>query len=290
LLGALLLALRPRQWSKNALLFAGLLFTADQPHRFGDFVRAASGFLIFCLLSGCAYLLNDLQDIHADRLHPKKRHRPIAAGRLSPTAARLFVAICLPIAIGGAWLVSNGLAAVAVVYFAITVAYSYRLKNVVVLDVMVVAAGFVLRAVAGAVAIDVEPSVWLLLCTGLLMLFVALGKRRAELVALGEAPPTRPILAEYSVPLLDQMITIAAAACVMAYTLYTFFSDTGKRRPYLMATIPFVIYGLFRYLYLMYRRGQGETPESIVVEDPPMRLSLLLWTITVLIALFYGGH
>jgi 4-hydroxybenzoate polyprenyltransferase len=282
---SLVLALRPRQWLKNALLFAGLLFTLDQRHPLADYGRACAGFVVFSLLSGCAYLLNDIQDAAADRLHPRKRHRPIAAGHLSIGVARAFTAVAVPLALFGAWRVTPGLCALGFLYFVVTLAYSLHLKNVVVIDVMVVAAGFVIRAVAGAVAVGVDASVWLLLCTGLLALFLALNKRRGELVALGDAPPTRPILAEYSVPMLEQMITIVAAACIMAYSLYTFFSETGRHRPYLMATIPFVIYGIFRYLYLAYRHNQGEAPEMVLAEDLPLRLNLVLWALTAAAAL-----
>lgn len=284
--GALLLALRPKQWSKNALLFAGMLFTLNQPHPPEDYALIAGSFVLFCLLSGCTYLLNDINDVEADRLHPKKRNRPIASGRLPVAAARAFAFTFLPLSLVAAYfLINPAFFAAALLYVGVTMAYSYSLKNVVVVDVMTLASGFVLRAVAGAVAIQLEPSVWLLLCTGLLALFLALNKRRGELVALGGATSTRPILAEYSVPLLDQMINIVASTCVMAYSLYTFFSETAKDRPYLMATIPFVLYGLFRYLYLSFKKGQGEAPELVLSDDLPLRINLLLWTLTVVTAM-----
>ena len=170
--GALLISLRPRQWSKNALLFAGLLFTLGQPHPFADYARVFVGFALFCLLSGSAYLLNDIKDVVADRRHPRKQSRPIASGRLPVGLARAFAYTALPITVLLAYFAVNPLfAAVALAYIAVTVAYSYHLKNVVVIDVMTLAAGFVIRAAAGAVAIRVEPSVWLLLCTGLVALF-----------------------------------------------------------------------------------------------------------------------
>ena len=283
----MLQALRPRQWSKNGLLVRGpSLYRRPSPPAWPTTRAWSAVSSSSACFPGCAYLLNDIQDVHADRLHPRKRHRPIAAGRLPKSRARLFVYVAVPVAFAVGWFaVGWGFDAVALTYFVMTVAYSYRLKNVVVLDVMIVAAGFVLRAIAGAVAIGVDPSVWLLLCTGLLALFLAVGKRRGELVALGAAPPTRPILAEYTIPLLDQMITIVAATCIMAYSLYTFYSDTGRQRPYLMATIPFVLYGLFRYLYLVYRHDKGEAPESVLAEDLPLRINLGLWVIVALLAL-----
>ena len=286
----LLAALRPRQWSKNALLFAGMLFTINHRHTAGDYGRVVLGFCLFCLLSGTAYLVNDIKDRDADRQHPRKRFRPIASGRLPVQTAWLFFALAAPLALAvGGWLIGPEFLLIAGLYFALTLAYSFYLKHVVVIDVMVVAAGFVLRALAGTAAAGVEASVWLLLCTGLLALFLALNKRRGEIVALGDRPATRAILADYSLPLLDQMINIVASTCLMAYALYTFFSDTGKHRPYLMATIPFVLYGLFRYLYLSYRRNEGEAPELVLAGDVPLRLNLLLWTLTAALALLVGS-
>ena len=285
---ALLLALRPRQWTKNLLLFAGLVFTANRPHPSHDFGQALGGFAIFCLLSGCAYLLNDLQDIAADRQHPKKRLRPIASGDLPHAIAWTVFAITTPLALFLAWYISPTFFLTAALYFAVTVAYSFQLKHVVLLDVLALASGFVLRAAAGAVAIDVEPSVWLLLCTFLLALFLGLTKRRSEIVALGDRPATRRVLTEYSLPMLDQMINIVASACLMAYSLYTFNSVTAGKRHYLMATIPFVLYGLFRYLYLSHRKGMGEAPEAVLVEDKPLLINILLYVLTALLAVRFG--
>ena len=284
-MGAMALALRPRQWIKNVLVFAGLLFTLGQGHPLTDYAKAVAAFVVFCLLSGCGYLVNDLRDLAKDRLHPHKRLRPLALGAVSPRTAVWFVSVVLPVTLLAAYVVSPGLFAVGALYFAVTTAYTLHLKNIVVVDVMVVASGFVLRAIAGSVTVGVDPSGWLLLCTGLLALFVALNKRRGEIVALGDASPTRPILSEYSVALLDQMITITASCCIIAYSLYTFFSETGRHRPYLMATIPFVLYGIFRYLYLANRHNQGEAPELVLAGDGPLRINLLLWTVTAAAAL-----
>lgn len=286
---ALLLALRPKQWTKNLLLFAGLLFTLDTHHAPGDFARAAAAFGIFCLLSGCAYILNDLQDVAADRLHPKKRLRPIASGDLSEGAAWIFFALATPLALALAWYLSPLFFVAAVSYFVITLAYSYRLKHEVLLDVLALASGFVLRAVAGAFAIGVPISVWLLLCTFLLAMFLGLTKRRSELAALGDNPATRRILAEYSLPMLDQMITVVAAACLMAYSLYTFTSETaGKTHHSLMATIPFVLYGLFRYLYLSHRKGMGEAPEATLLEDKPLLINIVLYIVVAALVVYFG--
>jgi 4-hydroxybenzoate polyprenyltransferase len=283
---ALFLALRPKQWAKNGLLFAGLLFTLNEPHPPSDYARAALAFLLFCLLSGCTYIINDLRDVEADRQHPKKKNRPIASGRLSVGAARAFVMIVVPLTLAAGYVLLNPpFFITALVYFLMTLAYSFALKNVVLVDVLTLSAGFVLRAVAGSVALPVRPSEWLLLCTFLLALFLGLMKRRAELTTLGGATPTRPILAEYSVGYLDQMITLTATTCLVAYLLYTFLSPTGRTHPYLMATAPFVLYGLFRYLYLAHQKGMGEAPEAALLEDRPLLVNLLLWIVAVIAAM-----
>jgi 4-hydroxybenzoate polyprenyltransferase len=274
----LVVSLRPKQWAKNVILFAGILFTLDRPHPFQDWLRAGSGFLIFCLLSGAVYLFNDLADREKDRLHPRKRLRPIAAGLLSPTVAA-FSGAALALGSGvAAYAVSPLFALTALAYLLLTFIYSFWLKEVVILDVLAIAAGFVLRAVAGAVAISVEISPWLLVCTTLAALFLGLAKRRAEITALqGEASQHRRILEEYTPELLDQMIAIVTSSTLMAYALYTFNSATAQGHPCLMATIPFVIYGLFRYLYLIHTRNVGGSPESALFEDRPLLIVIVLW-------------
>lgn len=284
----LFLALRPKQWTKNALLFAGLLFTLDQFHPPEHFVRVGFGFLVFCCLSGCAYLLNDVADIEADRQHPKKRYRPIASGQVPPGTALVAAGLLTPLALYGAWMINRPFFVCALLYFVVTLAYSFSLKHIVLLDLMAIAAGFVLRAAAGSFAVGVYSSEWLLICTTLLALFLGLAKRRGELVAMGDNALTRRILADYSIPMLDQMITIVASACLMAYSLYTFFSNTGRGRPHLMATIPFVIYGLFRYLYLTHRKNLGEAPDAVLLEDKPLLVNILLWVATILIVMQIG--
>jgi len=290
LLHALLAALRPKQWTKNLLLLAGLLFTLDHPHSVPDIARAFGAVALFCLLSGCAYLLNDLQDVEADRLHPKKRRRPIACGDLPVGVARGFVIVVAPLALALSWItIGPGFFIMAALYFAVTLAYSFSIKHIVLLDVLVLASLYVLRAAAGALAIDVTISVWLLLCTLLLALFLGLTKRRGELITLGDNPVTRRILAEYSLPMLDQMITIVAASCLMAYSLYTFNSETaGRTHHYLMATIPFVLYGLFRYLYLSHKKGMGEAPETVLLEDRPLLVNIGLYILTAALVVYFG--
>lgn len=286
----LLDSLRPKQWTKNLLLFAGFLFTINEGRTLADFGRAVAAFALFCLISGSTYLINDLRDREADRLHPKKKNRPIASGRLSAMTAIAFAAIVIPLVLGiGWWFLGLPFGVCLLAYLIVTLTYSFALKHIVLVDVFALSTLFLLRAVAGSVAIRVQPSQWLLLCTFLLALFLALAKRRAELVALGGNTPTRPILAEYSLVYLDQMITLVATTCIVSYLLYTFLSPTGVKHPWLMATAPFVLYGLFRYLYLSHRQGQGEAPETILLSDRPMQINLLLWLASVIAAMLLGG-
>ena len=280
MLAALLAALRPRQWVKNLLLFAGLLFTLDAHHAPEEYFRAAFAFVLFCLLSGCAYLINDLRDVAADRKHPVKKNRPIASGRLSGTVAVGFASVIAPLTLILGWLFLGPMFFLcAAAYFVQTLAYSFALKNIVIVDVMTVASGFVLRAVAGAAALPVAASEWLLLCTFLLALFIALMKRRAEIMAQGNDTPTRPILAQYSLSFLDQLANMTATTCLISYLLYTVLSPTGKAHPYLIGTSLFVLYGFFRYLYLTHKQNLGEAPEAVLRQDRPLQIATALWTL-----------
>jgi 4-hydroxybenzoate polyprenyltransferase len=279
---ALLVSLRPKQWIKNLLLFAGLLFTLDQHHPTWQFQHVAFGFLLFSALSSVVYLINDLADRESDQRHPKKRRRPIASGELSPALALGAAAVLAVVGLGGSFLLGTRFGAIALLYFVVTLGYTFRFKHVVILDVLVLAAGFVFRAVAGAVVIHVGISPWLVLCTLMLALFLGLSKRRAELISvqLSGTPGTRRILDEYSPAMLDQMIVIVTSASLMSYSLYTITSPTAQAHHYLMLTIPFVIYGIFRYLYLMHRHSLGESPDAVLVEDRPMLINVLLWGLT----------
>jgi 4-hydroxybenzoate polyprenyltransferase len=287
MLAAVLVSLRPRQWVKNFFLFGGVVF--GQQLLTPALGIAALGFVLFCALSGAMYLLNDVADRDKDRLHPDKRRRPIAAGRL-PVGPAIAVAVAL-VAAGLAvavWL-SRPFAMTAVAYVVLLSAYSAWLKHVVIIDVLVVASGFVLRAAAGALVIGVAISPWLLICTVLLALFLALGKRRHEVLTLeAGAPRHRPILAEYSAGLLDQMIAVVTASTVTAYALYTMSPETIARfhTSWLPVTLPFVLYGIFRYLYLLYRRELGGNPSEIVVRDRPLLLNTLLWLIAILLIIY----
>ena len=280
--------MRPRQWAKNLFVFAGLLFAQKL---FTPLALVAVGaFAVFCALSGAMYLLNDVADRDKDRLHPSKRKRPVASGRLSVRGAIAAAVACLALALAGSMAISPSFAAVAVLYALLLIAYSVWLKHVVLVDVLVVSLGFVLRAVGGAVAIDVEISGWLLICTILLALFLALGKRRHEYLTLGGAAAThRPILAEYSAGLLDQMIAVVTASTVTAYALYTMSPETVAKfhTHRLPATLPFVLYGIFRYLYLLYRRELGGNPSELFLNDGPLLVNTFLWLLVVL-AIVYG--
>jgi 4-hydroxybenzoate polyprenyltransferase len=285
---AVLVSLRPRQWVKNLFVFAAVIFSQ---RLFSPLVWPAAGaFAIFCGLSGAVYLVNDMADMEQDRLHPVKRRRPIAAGALPRRAAGVIAVVLLGASLSAAFALSWRLGLVALAYASLLVAYSFALKYVVIIDVLTVAIGFVLRAVAGAEAVRVEISGWLIICTILIALFLALGKRRHEYLSLrGEAIRHRPILAEYSEGFLDQMIAVVTASTVMAYALYTMWPETVARfhTRLLPVTLPFVLYGIFRYLYLLYRRELGGSPSDLLLTDRPLLLNTLLWMAT-LTAIIYG--
>ena len=277
---SILKSMRPKQWTKNFFVFAGLLFTLDSPHPISDYLRALAAFGIFCVLSGVVYLVNDIRDIHADRKHPSKRNRPIASGALSIKAAELSATILLGAGFGAAFVLDLRFFGVALAYVILLVTYSFLLKNMVILDVMAIATGFVLRAAAGAVVIGVAISPWLLMCTVLLALFLGLAKRRGELVQVEAGMPnSRASLDHYTVPFLDQLIGITAASTVIAYALYTFFSTTSMAHPYMMATMPFVLYGIFRYLLLIHQNTDSEAPEMLLLTDKPLLIDIALWTV-----------
>ncbi len=267
--------MRPRQWTKNLLLFAGILFAAeyDDPVKW---IEAFVAFVAYCAASSAAYIVNDVLDAEEDRRHPLKRNRPIAAGLLATDRA-LKIAAMLAI-FGVAAMSWFGWASVAYVtgFLALQAAYSWRLKHIVLIDVMAIAGLFVIRAAAGAEAVDVRISPWLIVCTALLALFLALAKRRGELTALGEGAG-RGVLAGYSFPLVDQLVSIVAACTIVAYSLYTFEAREGSA---MMATIPFVVFGIFRYLLLMHREDLGEEPESVLLSDAPILATIGLWALT----------
>lgn len=292
LLSGLWHSMRPKQWIKNCFLFAGLLFTLDHRHPPMDVLLVLIGFALFSLLSSSVYLLNDIADRVQDRLHPAKRHRPIAAGQVPPALAAWCAGALALGSLAGSLALNREFGLIACLYFLVALAYSFRLKHVVIVDVLTLASGFVLRAVAGALVISVRISPWLLVCTTLFALFLGLAKRRHELVLLaGDASRHRKILDEYSIEMLDQMITIVTSSTLMAYSLYTFSSETGKGHRSLMITIPFVIYGIFRYLYIVQKKGGGGSPATDLLEDTPLFVNLVLWALTsaaIMVASYYG--
>ena len=284
---ALFKALRPRQWIKNCVLFAGILFTLDHAHPPDHWIRVGGAFLVFCFLASAIYLVNDVCDVEQDRLHPKKRHRPIAAGLVSPAMAIVTAAVLAVGGLAGAFALSVNFAITAIAYVVLTVSYSLWLKHLVLLDVMALSGCYVIRAAAGAVVIAVDISPWLLVCTTLGSLLIGLAKRRNELVTLEDAGSHRGVLQEYTVQLLDQYIGVVTASTLMAYMLYTFFSPTGQGRPLLMLTIPFVIYGIFRFFYLIHRHGKGGDPSAELFEDRYLLVCGILWAITAAIAILH---
>ena len=287
-MAALIASLRPHQWSKNLLVFAALGFSK---HLFEPvpLLRALVAFAIFCALSGVVYLVNDIADVERDRLHPRKRRRPIASGALEVRTAGIAAAVLGSASLGAALPLGWGFLTVAAAYLALNLAYSLRLKEIVILDVLSVSLGFVLRAIAGGVAIGVPISDWLLVCTILLALFLALAKRRHEITSLGgDAAGHRPILKEYSPYLLDQMISVVTASCVTAYTFYTLAPETRDKfqTDRLSWTVPFVLYGIFRYLYLVHQKDGGGSPSESLVTDRPLLVAVALWAAATVLILY----
>jgi 4-hydroxybenzoate polyprenyltransferase len=273
-LRVLLAALRPQQWSKNLLVFAGILFAAEYDES-RKWAAAAAAFVAYCAGSSAGYLLNDVLDAEQDRLHPLKRGRAVASGMLRPTHALAAAALLAIVAVGVmAWF---GWASLAYVggFLALQAAYSLTLKHVVLIDVIAIAGLFVIRAAAGAEVVDVRISPWLIVCTALLALFLALAKRRGELVSTGARG--REVLDGYSPALVDQLVSVVAACTIVAYSLYTFEAREGSA---MMATIPFVVFGLFRYLLLMHREDLGEEPERVLLTDVPILATVAAWALT----------
>jgi 4-hydroxybenzoate polyprenyltransferase len=280
--------MRPKQWIKNGALFAPLIFSQnlfDRPL----FQETLEAFGLFCLLAGSVYIINDLKDLKEDRLHPVKQGRPLASGKVNPNLAAIFAVIALTVSFIGGWEISVPFFMTLVAYLLLQTAYTFYLKQQVILDIFSIAAGFVLRVVAGGLAIGVQLSPWLFICTTLLSLFLAMAKRRHELVLLREdATEHRQILKEYSPYLLDQMMGVVTATTVMSYALYTISEETIAKfhTSNLIFTLPFVLYGIFRYLYLVHQKVEGGRPEEVLLTDRPLLLTVLGWTVTVLIVLY----
>jgi 4-hydroxybenzoate polyprenyltransferase len=289
----LLISMRPAQWTKNLLLFAGVLFGNASVGRglfdAASLSRALAAFVIFCALSGVVYLINDVLDRENDRVHPLKAKRPIASGALDVTTALSAAGVIGAFAVAAAFALGPKFGVAAAGYLALQSLYSGPLKQMVIIDVLTIAAGFVLRAVAGAIAVDVGISHWLLLCTVQLALFIALAKRRHELTLLADgAIGHRPILIEYSPSLLDQMIAIVASSTVIAYAFYTISPETQQKfgTDLLGLTIPFPLYGIFRYLYLVHRREGGGSPADLLLTDRPLLACVALWALAVAVIIY----
>lgn len=276
-LSLILKTMRPRQWTKNLIIFLPLLFAGELGTGASE-LRSVAAFIAFCLISGCVYIVNDLVDEAQDRLHEKKCLRPIASGELPRPTAMAAAAVAGVAALGIAWMLGILFFVTSVGYMGLQGAYVFWTKHQVILDVMSIAIGFVLRAIAGATAIDVPGSPWLYLCAGLLALFLGFAKRRHELLLLHEgAACHRPVLGLYTEPLLDSILSSVTAATIVAYALYAFFSPTAREHGDLMLTVPFVAYGLFRYLYLVYKQGLGGSPEEVLLTDQPLIVAIILW-------------
>jgi len=280
--------LRPRQWTKNVVIFAGLIFDGQflQPY---PFLRVLAATLLFCLVSGITYTINDLLDVEADRLHPIKKNRPVASGRLGKKQAIIYVIILSIFALLASYLLSPKLSLILIAYTLLFLAYSLWLKKILIVDVLVIAAGFVLRVLAGLSVIQPNNfSPWLLVLTSLLAAYLGFGKRLGELKLLeNNAGNTRKTLEGYTIPLLNQYIQIIITSILITYSLYTFSAYTFHPSYAMMLTIPFVAYGIFRYLYLLQNETITATPEEVLLKDRPLQLAILLWGLTVIVVIYF---
>lgn len=283
-LSGLIRLMRPKQWTKNLIVFAGLVFSGGL-RDWSLLGRVLTAFTLFCLVSSSIYIINDTADLERDRCHPKKCQRPLPSGQVSTRQAMILLAVLgLTALLGSLWL-SPRFFAVVFAYAALMILYTFYLKNIVIVDVLVISMGFVMRAWSGTAVIDVPISPWLLVCTVLLALFLGFSKRRHELTLLaGSASDHRAILQEYSPELLDQMISVVTATTIMAYCLYTF---TASSNHYMMLTIPFVLYGIFRYMYLVHQRDLGGSPELVLVTDIPLLVDITIWGVTAIWVLYF---
>ena len=287
------LATRPIQWTKSLLVFFPLAFavnerwSVDEAGLLGELIlQVLAGAVIFCALSGAIYIINDIFDREKDREHPRKRMRPIASGELPVAAAQAVAALLLILSLAGSFVMNTGFGIVCVVFVVMHLAYSSFLKRMIILDVMIVATGYLLRAVAGALIIDVTVSPWLYITIGLGALFIALGKRYSELRSAGSnAANQRAVLNEYSSQFLSQLITVASTATLVAYTLYTFTASNVPANHSMMLTVPFVIFGLFRYIYLVNQTNEAESPELVIIKDKPLLVAVLAWVATAVVIL-----
>ena len=289
LASSLLRLIRPKQWTKNGFVLAGVVF-AQKFFSATAVVDALLAFAVFCALSGAVYAANDVLDVEEDRKHPLKRFRPVASGAVSPRIALVFagaLAVGALVVAFSSLFPNPGVGIAAVAYLVLQVFYTTILKHMAILDVMSISAGFVIRALAGVAAVASPISPWLIVCTGLLTLFLGFSKRRHEIAALGEgAVGHRKNLQDYSVPLLDEMMNIMISATIIAYTLYTFTVYEREDEIFMMASIPFVVYGVFRYMLLVHRNGGGN-PDTLLLSDRPLQVALFLWIAVVMSAIYF---
>lgn len=283
----LIKTMRPRQWLKNGLVFVPLFFDGKLTDP-NSVLRTTIAFVLLCMMSGSVYIMNDLKDIDKDRQHPTKRRRPLASGQLKANVAAVVAVFMASFSLVIGFVLSPAFDLVLLTYLVIQVAYTFYLKNIVLLDVLTIAAGFILRVAAGVAVINVERfSPWLYVCTGLLALFMVLGRRRHEILLLGqEASNHRSILTEYNLELIDRLIGIVTTSAIVAYSLYTFLAEGLPENHLMMLTIPFVLYAVFRYLYLIQVRHEGGAPEEIFLRDRPIQATLVLYSVVVFLALY----
>ncbi|GAB4269496.1 MAG: decaprenyl-phosphate phosphoribosyltransferase [Candidatus Promineifilaceae bacterium] len=287
MLSGLLKTMRPRQWPKNGFVFVALLFDGKLTH-FPSLWRTTAAFALLCLMSSAVYIMNDLADMESDRQHPTKRLRPLPSGQLSPATAKIALLILTAGSLVASFILDKEFGWIIAGYFVIQVAYTFYLKHIVLLDVSIIATGFVLRIAAGVAVISVQRfSPWLYVFGGFLALFMALGKRRHELVLLGQnASNHRAILNDYNLDLIDRMLSVVTTSAIVSYSLYTFLAEGLPENHLMMLTIPFVLYAIFRYMYLIHVRGEGGAPEEILLRDRSLQLSIGLFAVMVFIALY----
>lgn len=283
----LIKTMRPQQWLKNGLVYVPLFFDGKltDPE---SIMRTTIAFVLLCMMSGSVYIMNDLKDVDKDRQHPTKRNRPLASGQVNPSVAAVTAVFLAGSSLIAGFFLSPAFDLVLLTYLVIQIAYTFYLKNIVLLDVMTIAAGFILRVAAGVAVISVERfSPWLYVCTGLLALFMVLGRRRHEILLLGQqASSHRSILTEYNLELIDRLIGIVTTSAIVAYSLYTFLAEGLPDNNMMMLTIPFVLYAVFRYLYLIHVRHEGGAPEEIFLRDRPMQATLVFYSVIVFLALY----
>jgi len=287
MLKAIIREMRPRQWAKNVFIFAALVFD-EQLTQKEPLLRTIAGFILLCLISSAVYIMNDIADVESDRQHPTKRNRPIAAGQLSVPLALVLAVAMAAFALAAGFLLEPGFGWIITLYFVINLLYSLWLKHKPIIDVMIIAAGFVLRVAAGVVLIEVTRfSPWLYVCTTLLALIIGFGKRRAEIILLADgANAHRKVLDGYTIGFLDQLIVVVSATTIMAYSLYTFSALNLPSNHLMMLTIPFVVYGVFRYLYLIHVEDAGGAPEELILSDRPLLATLVLWGLLAVVILY----